>query len=143
LVPNDSRPHLRIDVARLDPSIDSNSFRSNKQLYDHMDLYCPTVGHELGHAIGLPHIKDLLGDPRCIADARNGIYPNRCYGETEAEKHNIMGGGTDMTLINAKPWVDRIEEHFPKSSWVATLDTTLPPRRLPIGAAIGGKPDRF
>jgi hypothetical protein len=142
LVADNAKPHLSIDVVRLDPSINSKSFRSCKTVYDNMDLYCPTFGHELGHALGLGHIKELLGDSICIANAQLGIYPNRCYGETEVEKRNIMGSGTEMSLINAQPWKTEIERITSKT-WVATLDTNVPPRKLVVGSATGAKPYRF
>jgi hypothetical protein len=137
LVPDNYKPHLPIDVVRLDPSVDGRNFRSNKNLYVDTDLYRPTLGHELGHALGLGHIKEMLGDARCIADAKRGVFPNRCYGETEVEKANIMGSGTAVTLLCAKPWLDRIAEHsldsmgVQNTRWTATLDTARPPQRLP------------
>lgn len=51
LVPDNAKPHRRIDVVRLDPSIPSKSFRSYRDLYDDGDLYDTTFGHELGHAL--------------------------------------------------------------------------------------------
>jgi hypothetical protein len=143
------RPHLPIDVVRLDPSINHSFFRSNKTLYDNMDLYGPTFGHELGHALGLGHIKEMLGDTQCIADAKNGIFPHRCYGETEAEKANIMGSGATFTLLCAKPWLDRIVEHTtdsngrPIAGWTATLDAKTPPRKIPMGVVLVGQPALF
>jgi hypothetical protein len=145
-----ARPHLTIDVVRLDPSVDHRFFRSHRTLYDNMDLYCPTFGHELGHALGLGHIKEMLGDRQCIADAQKGIYPHRCYGETEVEKANIMGSGTTVTLLCAKPWVDRIVDHTkdsngrPTTGWTATLDTKTPPRKVPMSVIwVGGQPAMF
>jgi hypothetical protein len=146
LVPNAANAHLRITVVRLDPSVtSSNSFRSNKALYDHLDVWCPTLGHELGHALGLPHIKELLGDAQCIADAKRGIYPDRCYGETDFEVQNIMGGGTRIYLDNARPWVDRMADHtsLAKSAWKPTGIMTMPPRKIPLGVAQVAKPKFF
>jgi len=148
VAPSLVKPHLRIDVVRLDPSINSKRFRSSETLYDNMDLYCPTLGHELGHALGMGHIKELLGDAVCIADAKKGIFPGRCYGETEVEKANIMGGGTQLLPLNAKPWLDRIASQTAdtrglNTRWTATLDTNTPPPRIPLGVALVGKPSQF
>jgi hypothetical protein len=127
LVPDHAKPHLRIDVVRLDPSIDSGQFRSSTNLYDNMDLYRPTFGHELGHALGLKHIKALLGDQQCNADQD----AHRCYGETEWEKATIMGSGGTYTLLFAKPWLDRIAEHTKSTSeWKATMETGRLPRKI-------------
>jgi len=138
LVPNASNAHLRITVVRLDPSItDSKRFRSNETLYDHLDVWCPTLGHELGHALGQGHIKELMGDAQCIADAKRGVYPDRCYGETPVEKQNIMGGGSRVYVDNAKPWLDRIAMHTgrPSYEWKVTGIMTTPPRKMALGAA--------
>jgi hypothetical protein len=135
-----SPTHRRITVVRLDPSVASKSFRSNVDLYDHLDVWSPTLGHELGHALGMGHIKELLGDGQCIADAKLGHYPPRCYGETPVERANIMGGGAAIYLLNAKPWHERIAEHTlpPKSAWGVTGVMETPTRKVPLGATLVG-----
>jgi hypothetical protein len=116
--PSDN-PHVKITVVRVDRDNDPIDFRAHEGLYHDMVPWRPTLGHELGHAIGLPHIKVLLGDAQCM------IAPNedRCYGETEEEKANIMGSGTQLLPINAKPWLERIAAHTTTAAtdWTASL----------------------
>jgi len=146
LVSDASKAHRRITVVRLDPSITSaKTFRSNVTLYDHLDVWTPTLGHELGHALGMGHIKELLGDAQCIADAKRGVFPDRCYGETPVEKANIMGGGSAIYLNNAKPWLDRIVAHTgrPLAQWKATGMMNTPPRKIPLGVSLVAQPGAF
>jgi hypothetical protein len=147
LAPASGRPHLPITVVRLDPSITSaKSFRSNKNLYDQLDVWSPTLGHELGHGLGEGHIKELLGDAQCIADAKLGVFPDRCYGELPSERANIMGAGSSFSLLNAKPWLERIQQHTSgqhREPWTVTTVMNTPPRKAPLGAGLVGGPMRF
>jgi len=146
LVSNFANADLRINVVRLDPSITSEkAFRSSQTLYDHLDVWTPTLGHELGHALGQGHIKELLGDAQCIADAKRGVFPDRCYGETDVEKQNIMGRGGRIYLDNAKPWLDRISDHTGRTSsaWKASGMMNTPTRKIPLGVAQVAKPKVF
>jgi hypothetical protein len=140
-----ARLHLPITVVRLAESQNSSQFRSNARVYDDGDVWSPTLGHELGHALGQGHIKEILGDGQCIADAARGVYPDRCYGETPAERANIMGAGTSIWLANAKPWLDRIAQHstLPRSDWQVTGVMDTPPRKIPLGVALVAKPSEF
>lgn len=112
-------PHIKITVVRADRATNPMPFRASMTLYDDQVPWNPTLGHELGHAIGMKHIKVMLGDAACA------IEPNedRCYGETEEEKANIMGSGTKLLPLNAAPWLDRIAAHTmtPRPDWSATL----------------------
>jgi hypothetical protein len=123
--PSDT-PHMTITVVRHDRDNDGNPFRTSSRLYDDRVPWTPTLGHELGHAIGLSHIKVLLGDQQCM------IEPNeeRCYGETEEERANVMGTGTKLLPLNAAPWLDRIAAHTQtaKADWTATLDLKTKPQ---------------
>jgi hypothetical protein len=64
----------------------------------------PTLGHELGHALGLKHIKAELGDAACLKDGNQ----KRCYGTTPEELRNIMGVGKEITAVNARPWREHL-----------------------------------
>jgi hypothetical protein len=143
LIFDPANAHLRINVVRLDPSI--KRFRSNERLFLYTDVFRPTLGHELGHALGMGHIKELLGDQPCIINAQQGIYPDRCYGETPWERANIMGVGWEIYQLNAKPWLDRIVLHTntPAAKWQAVLNNedTMQPRKIPLNVAWVGTPE--
>ena len=117
LQPDASQPHRRITVVRLAPGVGTKEFRSSSRLDDDLDIWTVTVGHELGHALGMGHIKELMNDSQCIADAQRGIDPDRCYGETEAEKANIMGGGNAFSPLT------------PSRGSSASKSTPVAPRR--------------
>jgi hypothetical protein len=122
-------PHIRITVVRAAGADQFTPFTErspprNMRL-DELAPQLPVLGHELGHVLGMLHIKALLGDQACIADDN----ASRCYGETEHELANIMGTGRDLWPLNAAPWIDRVALHTKTqvSSWTATMDMkTLP-----------------
>jgi hypothetical protein len=89
----------------------------------------PTVAHEIGHALGLPHI----GVTRNLAQCRLAIILGKnfhqdtipalykgdtnadvCYGSRSAagDINNIMGAGSSFSHENAKPWLDRLFDHL-------------------------------
>lgn len=131
-------PHITINVVRIDAANDPVPFRSHIRLMDHLAPWRNTLGHEIGHALGMLHIKTLLGDTQCIADEHRGIYPERCYGETEAEIANIMGGGNTLSAVNAQPWLERIAAHTGTQQhlWIAKRDLKLLPTSLTIAQSL-------
>jgi hypothetical protein len=151
LVGGTARSHRAVTVVNLaaTPGLpDPSTFRSNDRLYkssdtagqtnhwqdDHNvahDTHQSTIAHEIGHALGLPHIGQTSGDPLCqlaiIADAQSQVDPtftvpalylggsnsNPCYGTLApvSDGTNIMGFGSSFDKSNAQPWVDRIALH--------------------------------
>jgi hypothetical protein len=117
LVSSAAGAHKSIKAVRLDPS--EPFFRSNAGLYDHRDIKpVPqshggtkmTHVHEVGHAIGLPHVGQgdrlTLGGLVCAVHEWTGGSTNdsQCYGITEHEQRDAMGSGNELREWHAKPW---------------------------------------
>jgi hypothetical protein len=97
-----------------------------------IETHQETIAHETGHALGLPHIGQLLNTPNCgvaIAIAQNpwiiapknfegGEGANVCYGygSTADAINNIMGSGMQFTPEDAQPWLNRLPEHLDLNS---------------------------
>ena len=134
--------HRTIDVVNLI----STNFRSHDRLYSTDDTtpstYTrpdvrgtsisatqPTVAHEIGHALGLPHIGVTRGLTHCDlavvwgkminekaipALYKGGSNADVCYGTSASsgDINNIMGFGSSFDKDNAKPWLDRMFLHL-------------------------------
>ena len=125
-------PHIRITVVRaaMPEAFTHATSRTppRNMLLEEAAPRSPVLGHELGHVLGMRHIKAILGDQACLADDN----APRCYGETALELANIMGAGRDLWPLNAAPWIERIASHTQTqaASWTATMDMKTPPETL-------------
>lgn len=125
----------------------NDSFRSDSATYERNDVKDTTnwsqermdqwrehkqntVVHEIGHAIGLPHIGQTKSLPNCTlalifskakvpkevipAIYRDGNGANVCYGDfaAQGDADNVMGMGDKFAPENAQPWLDRLRHHL-------------------------------
>jgi len=163
--------HKTINVVNLDvdalkhagtTNFSSSTFRSNDSTYDSLDIKKRdshydddkgvehtiknyyTIAHEIGHAIGLPHVGVLRSRPTCVfavtlkklgvknvsSHLNGGSNSDACYGRDDIVglAENIMGLGTKFEEINAQPWMDRIAMHTNTAAhdWKVVLSLTQP-----------------
>jgi hypothetical protein len=140
--------HQIVNVVRLDPTVWEDlfggyRFRAHSRLLAYPDSFdSNTLGHELGHLLGEPHVMGLYGIPIYQLSARNPNLDDS-YGEG-VDGDNIMGSGGLMNYLNALPWIERIAQHTGTSAipWVASMERT-PARRIPLGVMQVGAPRYF
>jgi hypothetical protein len=155
---------LRIDESQ----VGRDTFRSDSGHYDTFDakggyvngyhdergntlpgIAHSTIAHEIGHALGEPHIGVTRHAPLCQmamllqsmvkshlitrasvpAMLRDGSDSRVCYGDYSAASvsANIMGGGNQFDTVNAQPWVDQIALHTgTKAPWTVHLARVQP-----------------
>lgn len=169
--------HRTIDVVNLDKKVtaaqlgkkesdlNSGNFRSHEALYNSLDTLPRTntstddkgathkhanyltIVHEIGHALGLPHISVTHGDGLCSVAMLIGDNPllngtdigallkgksnsSACYGTyaPPSRSDNVMGRGTNFDTTNAQPWLDRIALHTATkaSDWKASMTRVAP-----------------
>jgi hypothetical protein len=174
LVMSAAGSHTQIDLAYIAPKFASgHPFRSHAQLYTLSDIQAErmepidergrprkkirflTVPHEIGHALGLPHVGQSLNDPFCqlaigldgnsvmagilakgsLAGGSNSAV---CYGNYAPSSHanNVMGQGTQFDEFNAAPWQARIAQHTRTraSDWKVVMQRPRP-QTVPVASA--------
>jgi len=164
-------PHIKVQAANIhDPN---EFFRSHMTLYSSEGRHLgetasmdpitglvrshfnySTIAHEIGHAIGLPHIGVIRSRPQCklavvlndlsLADKlgpltaalyKGGTNSNVCYGSMSPndDAENVMGMGSKFAVENASPWLERLPYHIRTpidiKKWTISL-SEVPPMSL-------------
>ncbi|HLK67166.1 MAG TPA: hypothetical protein VKU19_27215 [Bryobacteraceae bacterium] len=144
--------------------VTSLDFRSDDSTYDSMDTAVGNVGlrdpsgnpqskvrfytipHEIGHAIGQPHIGVIRKEPLCqmaiLLDRLPGVNKSAlpalfagasnslaCYGDFASvpTSSNVMGGGDQFAVENAQPWRDALLRHTKaRTAWTVSMSRVAP-----------------
>lgn len=140
--------HKVIDAVKYVPNPASIPPRANDRTYfqdtlnraPHTDLggrryYQDTVVHEVGHALGLPHVGVSVGtmitplvpgSPVCSVATQNQVI---CYeGSNVRQTNDIMGLGNTFSTRDAQPWLDRVTQHtaIAVAQWTTSLTRLAP-----------------
>jgi hypothetical protein len=119
---------------------DSRYFQDTPKTVPHADLagrryWQNTVLHEVGHALGLPHVgvsvgkstnPAVPGSPVCTIAVQNQAI---CYeGNSAAETNDLMGLGGVFSARDAQPWLDRVSAHTGvlAPNWTVKLSRVAP-----------------
>lgn len=148
-----------------DGNKNTSTFRSHVHLYDSLDgephtfpipdsvgtvhlIKHKSIQHEIGHALGLPHIGVTMKIPQCLAAktqfeaglpitnplAKGGANSSYCYGYGAAAdiSKNVMGFGLQFSKVNAEPWLTPVcaETKTKPEDWEVVLDKVVPPKKI-------------
>lgn len=114
----DTNPHYSLNATYLvdengnpAPQVENSRYilRSDDSNIDNGDIYGPTVAHELGHRLGLPHIGEMTLNAACVGWTGGYLFydgnASVCYTTADgALNNNIMGGGFEIDWRDALPW---------------------------------------
>jgi hypothetical protein len=149
ILSNESGAHKKIRVGYIVNKSDNSttgivrsSYRSDDGYYDNGDIISEgngynTIIHELGHAIGMPHIGVVSENRDCRSSGDNNsakcYIPNTTDPASRSDiqlTRNIMGNaqGAEVHWLNATPWRFAFEEMtgIPLSLYIVKTMPSLP-----------------